>query len=147
MPRWDGGFTLVETVVVLAIVAVLMIIGLASYARYTGLADDAAVQLDLVTAVKVQALNHLEHAVFTTDAVALRDLEPNLEYSGDGLDGSLVVAIEAGHAEEAVCVFGLSSSGKWFSVQHSLATGDRFGFSAPADCDAATVADWQPAGW
>jgi prepilin-type N-terminal cleavage/methylation domain-containing protein len=147
VPHWEGGFTLIETVVVLAILAALMAIGLVSYSRYTHLADNAAVQLDLLTAVKVQALNHLEQGQFTTDAAALRSLEPNLEYSGDGLDGSLVVAIEAGHAHEAVCVFGLSSSGQWFGVQHSLASGDRFGFSAPSDCDAAAVADWQPAGW
>ena len=147
MPRWEDGFTLIETIVVLAIIAVLMVIGLVSYARYTHLADDAGVQLDLVTAVKVQALNHLEQGQFTTDAAALRALEPNLEYSADGLDGSLVVAIEAGHASEAVCVFGLSSSGQWFSVQHSLVSGDRFGVAAPSDCDAAAVADWQPAGW
>lgn len=147
MPSWEDGFTLIETVVVLAVVATLMVIGLVSYSRYTHLADDAAVQLDLVTAVKVQALHHLGQGQFTTDAVALRALEPNLEYSGDGLDGSLVVAIEAGHPDEAVCVFGLSSSGNWFSVQHSLVSGDRFGFAAPSDCEAGDVADWQPVGW
>ena len=86
VPGWEGGFTLIETVVVLAIVAALMVIGLVSYSRYTHLADNAAVQLDLLTAVKVQALTHLEQGQFTTDAAALRSLEPNLEYSGDGLD-------------------------------------------------------------
>lgn len=125
MHRRDDGFTLIETMTVLGIVAVLMAIGLASFARYTHLADDSAIQLDLMTGVKVQTLHHLEHDVFTTDAAPLRALEPNLQYSVEGLDGTLVVTIGPGRDDEDVCLFGLSGSGSWFSVYHPVDAGDR----------------------
>ncbi len=147
LKRSEQGFTLIETMVVLAIVAVLMTLGLVAFARYARLADDAAMQLDLLTAVKVQALHHLQAGEFTTDSAALRSLEPNLQYSVDGAGETVVVTIAAGRAEEAVCVFGHSGSGDWFSIHHSLDTGDRLGQSAPAECTAAAVADWVPADW
>ena len=132
---------------VLAIVAILMGIGLVSYARYTHLADDSAMQLDLVTGVKVQTLHHLENDSFTEDAVVLRSLEPNLSYSADGADGSLVIVVEPDHTAEYVCLFGHSGSGQWFSVFHSTVSADRFGRSIPIGCTPANAAAWSTEGW
>jgi prepilin-type N-terminal cleavage/methylation domain-containing protein len=145
--RRDDGFTLIETMVVVAIMAILMAIGMVSYARYTHLADDSAIQLDLVTATKVQSLYHLEFDTFTVDGVLLRDLEPNLRYSLDGVDGSLVVTIQPDHAADEVCLFGRSGSGTWFAVYHSLSTADRFGRSVPIGCTPANAASWSTEGW
>ena len=147
MHRRDDGFTLIETMVVVAIMAILMAIGMVSYARYTHLADDSRIQLDLVTATKVQALYHLEFDTFTADGVVLRGLEPNLGYSLDGVDGTLVVTIQLDHAADEVCIFGQSGSGTWFAVYHSVYAADRFGRSAPIGCTPANAAGWSTEGW
>jgi prepilin-type N-terminal cleavage/methylation domain-containing protein len=145
--RRDDGFTLIETMTVLAIVAVLVGIGLVSFARYTHIADDSAIQLDLVTAVKVQVLNHLEQDTFTRDATALRALEPNLRYSVDGVNGTIVVTVEPDRGAEDVCLFGLSDSGAWFSVYHSVNAADRYGRSIPLQCTPVNAATWSTEGW
>lgn len=145
--RRDGGYTLIETVIVVSIIGILTAVGIISLRRMTGLAEDRAVQLDLVTAIKVQMLHHLESGEFTDDAVVLHGLEPNIQYSATGDDGTLVVLIQPGREAEDVCLFGRSANGGWFSVYHSVSVGDRFGTSAPVGCVPANVAGWGTAAW
>lgn len=145
--RREDGFTMVEIVVVLAIIGVLTTIGAASYTRMHHRAADTAAHLDLATAVKVQVLHHLESGVFTDDVAVLRALEPNLRYSAAGDDGALVVVVEPPLAASAVCIFVRSGSGTWFSIAHSTEEGDRFGTSDPQPCTPGVVAAWSTAGW
>lgn len=143
----DDGYTMIELAVALAIVGVLMAFGVVSYGYMMQRAGDQAVQLDLLTAVKVQALHHLEHGTFTEDRAVLRGLEPNLRYSTDGAGGELVVVVEPGRADRDVCLFARSDSGTWFGVYHSLHAGDLFSRSAPVACVPIQVAGWSRATW
>ena len=138
---------MIELAVALAIVGVLMSFGIVAYGRMTHLADDQAVQLDLITAVKVQALHHLEHGRFTADPMVLHDLEPNLRYSVDGADGSLVVVVDPGREAQDVCLFARSDSGMWLGVYHSVPAGDLFGRSSPVACVPIQVAGWSRGSW
>lgn len=145
--RRDDGFTMVEIVVVLAIIGILTTIGAASYTRMHHRAADTAAHLDLATAVKVQMLHHLEVGEFTEDAAVLRDLEPNLRYSATGDDGALVVVVEPPLATSDVCIFVRSDSGTWFAIAHSTDRGDRFGTSLPQPCTPGAVGAWSTVGW
>lgn len=145
--REDSGFTLVELVVVVAIVAVLLTIGLVSYRGVQRQAEARGVHLDLITAVKVQALIHLETGSFNADAGTLTALEPNLQYSLDGANGTIVVASEAGREDLDVCVFAKTQDGTWFSMYHSSSASDRYGQSAPLQCIPANVAAWPTESW
>lgn len=145
--REDSGFTLVEMVVVVAIVAVLLTIGLVSYRGVQRQAEARGVQLDLVTAVKVQALLHLETGAFSSDAITLTALEPNLQYSLDGANGTIVVASEVGREDLDVCLFASTQDGAWFSMYHSSSAGDRYGQSAPLQCTPVNVAAWPTGSW
>jgi prepilin-type N-terminal cleavage/methylation domain-containing protein len=145
--RREEGFSLVELTVVLLIVSVLMVIGMAVHARLAALADDEVAQLDVITAVKVQALHHLQHGVFTDDSAVLGDLEPMLGYSADGADGTVVVRLEAATAASDVCVFVQTPAGDWYAVHHSSEAGDRYATSAPAPCTAAVVGSWPAESW
>ena len=80
----ERGFSLVELMVVLLVLAILMGVGIVSYARMTQIADDKGAQLDLLTAVKVEALQHLEAGAFSSDENVLLELEPTLRFSDDG---------------------------------------------------------------
>lgn len=146
--RRDDGFTMVELVVVLAIVGILMTIGMASYRAMNRIADDKAAQLDLLTATKVQALHHLEHGVFTDDAAALFDLEPTLRYTpGGDPPGTVVVRSEAGRTALDVCVFTRTPQGDWFAIRHSAIDGDRYATSAPTPCVPGTTGAWSVEPW
>ena len=146
--RRDEGFTLVELVVVIAIVGILMTIGIASYRAMNRQAGDRSVQLDLVTAAKVQALHHLEHGFFSDDGGALRVHEPNLQYSAAGdPSGSIVVVIEDGRSAIDVCLFAVTPQGDWFAIRHSATDGDRYALSGPVACEPGTTDAWSASSW
>jgi prepilin-type N-terminal cleavage/methylation domain-containing protein len=146
--RRDEGFTLVELVVVAAIVGILLTVGLASYSAMRRVADDKGTQLDLLTATKVQALHRLEEGVFTGDEHVLFDLEPTLRYTPDGdPPGTIVVSIAPGRAALDVCLFARTPRGDWFSIRHSATDGDHRGRSAPGACTPGETATWPVDSW
>lgn len=145
--RRDGGFSLVELVVVMMVLSIIIVIGMGTSAKMTRIADDEAAQLDVITATKVQALYHLENGVFSDDAGLLGALEPMLAYSNDGADATIVVELEPAHAATNVCLFVQTSSGDWYGLHHSATDGDRFANSAPIACTPANVASWSRESW
>lgn len=146
--RRDEGFSLVELTLVLLILSILMAVGLATFAQLRRVADDKGTQLDLLTAVKVQALERLESGEFTTDVAVLFDLEPTLRYSADGSPaGTVVVRLREDGASLGVCIFAVTDHGDWFAVHHSAEGGDHFARSAPIRCLPADVAAWSTESW
>lgn len=146
--RHDDGFTLVELVVVVAIVGLLMMMGMASYRVMVRDADEKGTQLDLLTATKVQELHYLEQGAFSDDVGVLMGLEPTLRYtSGGDPPGSVVVSIEAGRSALDVCLFARTGHGEWFGVLHSATDGDRYARSAPVPCGPGNTATWSTASW
>ncbi len=146
--RPEDGFSLVELMIVLLVIAVLMVIGIVSYFQMTRQANDRAAQLDLLTAVKVQTLHHLDNDVFTDDRAVLLDLEPMLRYTDDGVPvGTVVVKSETGREATDVCLFTQTEQGDWFSIYHSVETGDLYAESSPIDCTPGDVAAWSNESW
>lgn len=147
-PDREGGFSLIELMLVLLIVAILMVVGMASYAGMTRIADNKGTQLDLLTAVKVQALQHLDAGEFTGDVGVLFDLEPTLRYTVDGdPPGTIVVRSEVGRLELDVCLFSQTEQGDWFAIYHSVSSGARYGESPPMACTSGNVGAWTAEAW
>ena len=137
-----------ELMVVLLVLSILMGVGVVSYARMTQIADDKGVHLDLLTAVKVEALQHLETGEFTSDEGVLFDLEPTLRFSNDGdPPGTVVVRLEDARTEIDVCLFAQTRNGDWFAIYHSVSTGDLYAESAPLACTPGNVAAWSQESW
>ena len=148
MVEREDGFTLVELMVVVLIIAVLVAMGLASYYGMRRVADDTGVQMDLVTGAKVQALNHLETGEFTAVGATLLAIEPNLSYSVAGNPATTIaVIIEPGREGIDVCLFAQTEHGDWFSLHHSATDGDRYGNASPAQCQAALWGGWSREAW
>jgi prepilin-type N-terminal cleavage/methylation domain-containing protein len=146
--RRDEGFTLIEMAVVVAVVGILMTMGMASYRAMNRIADDKAVQLDLLTAAKVQTLHYLENGTFADDPVVLFDLEPTLRYSLEGDPaGTVVVRTEPGRSALDVCVFARTPQGDWFAVRHSAVEGDRYAVASPTQCMPGNTDTWSKDPW
>ena len=144
----ERGFSLVELMVVLLVLAILMGVGVVSYARMTQIADNKGAQLDMLTAVKVEALQHLETGTFTSDENILFGLEPNLRFSDDGEPyGTIAIRLEDDRTDLDVCLFSQTTNGDWFAIYHSVASGDLYSESAPLECTPGNVASWSPESW
>ncbi len=142
----QAGFTMVELVVVLLIVAVLIIIGLPTYQGFRNRALDRDTQADLRGAVLVENLYHLDNAMFTETTSLLAELEPLISFNVAG-DPEGTVRVRTGAADVEVCAFSLSRSGLWWAVYHATSGGTRYGQSAPATCNAALASGWSADGW
>ena len=62
----EKGFTLLEVMVVLAIISSLTTIAVPNYLSFRGKARDAAAEADLKTAMKFRNLYYIEHGTFPT---------------------------------------------------------------------------------
>ncbi len=144
----ERGFSLVELMVVLMVLGILMGVGVVSYARMTQIADNKGAQLDLLTAVKVEALQHLETGAFTSDEDILFGLEPNLRFSDDGEpSGTIAIRLEDELTATDICLFSQTRNGDWFAIYHSVSGGDRYAQVAPLACTPGNVADWSSEPW
>jgi hypothetical protein len=114
----------------------------------TQIADNKGAHLDLLTAVKVQALQHLETGEFTSDQDILFDLEPNLRFSDDGEpSGTIAIRFEDDRTELDVCLFSQTTNGDWFAIYHSVSSGDLYAEAAPLACTPGNVAGWSQQSW
>ena len=117
--RNPSGFTLVELLVVITIIAILSAIGIAAFLHQRSKAEDVAAKAAVSTAAKAMMSWHTDHDAFTgaTEAELIK-LEPSLA-SARGL---AVVADVATFTVSVDSAAGASGGGT-FSIRY-LATGD-----------------------
>lgn len=144
--RSEAGFTLIELMVVVLIIAILLAVGIPSFLGYRTRAFDADAQADLRTTVLTESVLHLDTGVFTTDTPTLSAAEPTVDFNVTG-DPEGTVRVAIGTAETEVCMFSLSRSGNWWAIYHTSDSGTFYGQSAPAACQASLAGGWATAGW
>lgn len=116
--RDDAGFSFVELLVVLLIVAVLTTIGLAMFTGFRESARDRSTQQMLVTAAKVEAGYSTELDGFNAAPAALAVLEPSIDFSGLTAESVHLVVADVTPGDQAqVLLYARSVSGTWFGIR------------------------------
>ena len=138
----DKGFTLIELMVVVLIIAILIAIAIPTFLGLRQRAQDRAAQSDLrnaLTAGKAFFTDGDEYTGF--DAAEGQDIEPSLTWvdGGPAVQGSVHVKLVS--ATDLV-LSTLSASGEFFCIADSSTVGTNRG-----DEDAATFAACGPADW
>jgi prepilin-type N-terminal cleavage/methylation domain-containing protein len=135
--KHDQGFSLVELVVVLGIVAILLAIAVPAMMAPKRAAQDTAAQATLTVALKTEEVFATDDGSYTTDAATLSALEPSLDWSG-ATDQSIHVVVGALPDEPtSVLVYMKSNAGRWFGLRQ-VRTGDQ---SGRYECVGAAAAD------
>jgi prepilin-type N-terminal cleavage/methylation domain-containing protein len=146
--RGDRGFTLVELMLVLAIIAILIAIALPSLLGFRTRANDIQTKSTLTAVGRAQAGWEPLQNGFTDDLVLLEATFPELQF-GDADDGHVHVTvgdIVAGDNGQ-VLLYARSDSGTWFGLRY-VASGADIGrhtcSGAEADMTlvACTGTDW-----
>ena len=129
MKRMGSGFTIVELLIVIVVIAILAAISIAAYTNISNRANDAAVQSDLKgLATKLEmsraesgqylsaniATGQLATLDFKRTKTAYQDVNGNLSYCSDGDSAS------------RYAIAGLSKSGKIYYISSENASPQRY---------------------
>lgn len=143
----DGGFTLIELMVVVAIVAVLLGVAIPYFVGARQGAQDRAAQADLRNILLAEKMVWLEGGAYTDDLAVLRATRPGSLVAADPSSG--VFADRSNADDQIVCLVRASASGRVFSVWESAVAGTHYGGTdlSSADCPVAAPAGYAQGGF
>ena len=141
--RREHGFTLIELMVVVLIVAILLSIAVPTYLGMRKRGQDRAAQSDLRNALTVATSYYAGAGWYTADLDELHAIEPNL-FKVNGVDATgdpVTVLVVAGPRPQAVCISTRSDSARWFAIFEDATARTRFGNGAADPFSACTAAE------
>jgi type IV pilus assembly protein PilA len=145
--RRDEGFTLIELMVVVMIIAVLIAIAIPSFLGFRQSAQDRSAQSDVRNVLLAEKAYWLENGDYTETAADITAFEPNADMTGGPADGVYVDLADGD--SDIVCISRTADSGNTFSVWESATGGTFYGETdlSGADCPAAAPAGYVQGGW
>ena len=138
----DEGFTLIELMVVVLIIAILVAIAIPTFLGQRKNAQDSAAKSNLRNALATEKAYFSVNQVFSSDATPggeLAQIEPNL--FGTGAD-PVTVSTEA-VGDTSVCLVQQSAGGDWFAVWDGTTAGTVY-YNAAVDPGIGTCPVGQP---
>ena len=108
----EDGFTLIELMVVVLIIAILISIAIPSFLGARERANDRSAQLDLRSALLAEKTIYVDTQVFTAVPANLTAVEPSMSYGADPTTADVAVEVDA--TGNLVCLEALSASGTYF---------------------------------
>lgn len=148
----DEGFTIIEIMVVLIIVAVLVGIAVPIFLGFRGRARAVQVREDLVVAAKVESAMAVEGNGFSDDAAGLELVEPSLDFDG-ATDEAIHVVVEdaviVGDNGELLLYARARGGGDWYGLRLVSAGSDqgRHTCEGSAESDVDTMAACSGSAW
>jgi prepilin-type N-terminal cleavage/methylation domain-containing protein len=145
--RGEGGYSLVELMVVVAIVAILVAISIPTFFGFRDGAQDRAAQAELRTMLLAEKAHWTDNDVYTQDAADIWALQPGAAVAADPADG-VVLDLNDG-SPQIVCLARASDGGEVFSIWLHATLGAYFGAGdlSAADCPAAAPAGFARRGF
>ena len=143
----DEGFTLIELMVVVMIIAVLIAIAIPSFLGFRSSAQDRSAQSELRNVLLAEKAFWLDNGDYTETAGDITAFEPNAVVNADP---TLGVTLDLRDADsDIVCLTRTADSGNTFSIWESSTAGTFYGATdlTAADCPAAAPAGYTQGGF
>ncbi len=141
------GFTLIELMVVVMIIAVLIAIAIPSFLGFRKSAQDRAAQSEIRNVLLSEKAYWLEKGDYTQTAADITALEPNADLVGGPAAGVFIDL--NGASADIVCIVRTAASGNTFAIWESSTAGTFYGKTdlSTADCPAAAPGTYTQGGW
>jgi type IV pilus assembly protein PilA len=157
----EEGFTLIELMVVVLIIAVLVAIAVPSFLGFRNRAQDRAAQANLRNALLAEKANWTDDAAFTVTEADLKSYEPSIEIETTAIgsltsDSDVAVYLSVASSDDQVCLVKEADSGNTFAIfEDASASGGTFynGWSdagtpaCPTASGAPSAAGWVTSGF
>jgi type IV pilus assembly protein PilA len=118
----DNGFTLIELMVVVLIIAILIAIAIPTFLGARSRAQDKQAQSNLRNALTAEKTFYTDSQIYTVTTTDLTPIESSLDYSTDKGAVRGVVPEELATGGQAVVLRSWSSSGNTFCLMDVVAT-------------------------
>ncbi|MEX2419976.1 MAG: prepilin-type N-terminal cleavage/methylation domain-containing protein [Acidimicrobiia bacterium] len=142
----DEGFTLIELMVVVMIIAVLIAIAIPSFLGFRKSAQDRSAQSEIRNVLLSEKAFWLDTGDYTETAADMTAFEPNANLNADPALGVVIQLNEA--SSDIVCIVRTSASGNTFSIWESATAGTYYATAdLSASCPAAADATWTQDGF
>jgi len=138
----NGGFTLIELMVVVMIISVLIAIAIPSFLGFRGSAQDRSAQSEVRSVLLAEKGHWLDNAAYTATLTDITAFEPNANVHASDETEGVVPLLATGN--QIVCLTRTSDSGAHFGVWESATGGTFYGEYATA---APTSCGTMPTGW
>jgi type IV pilus assembly protein PilA len=125
LARSEEGFTLIELMVVVLIIAILLAIAIPTFLGARSRAQDRAAQSNLRNALTTEKTYYTDNQAYTVDDAAggdLNSIEPNLLFDTTNADATAGITVTQADTS-SVCMTRTSASGKVFSLFESADQG------------------------
>lgn len=134
----DEGFTLIELMVVVLIIAVLVAIAIPSFLGFRARAQDRSAQADLRNVLLSEKAEWTDSGAFTETEATLKAFEPSIETNTTDSDtDGVFVEVDS---DDEVCLTQASASGNYFAIyENATAAGGTFYGASAADITCPTA--------
>jgi type IV pilus assembly protein PilA len=134
----EDGFTLIELMVVVLIIAILLAIAIPTFLGARSTAEDRAAQSNLRNALTAEKTYYVDNEAYTDNTSSnLTNIEPSLTYGGAAAPtASGTVYVESASATD-LYIAAKSASGKCFWIHDSTSTGTTYSSDACAGTSSA----------
>jgi type IV pilus assembly protein PilA len=132
----EEGFTLIELMVVVLIIAILVAIAIPSFLGFRSRAQDRAIQVELRNVLLAEKGVWVDTTAFTTVEADLKAFEFGITLDDSAtttVEEGVVVTMSVASNDDAVCLTRTSDSGNTFAIfEDSSASGGTFYDAQPA---------------
>lgn len=142
----DEGFTLIELMVVVMIIAVLIAIAIPSFLGFRKSAQDRSAQSELRNVLLAEKAYWLDNGNYTATGSDITAFEPNAVVNSDPAAG---VKLDLKDDDsDVVCMTRTAESGNTFAIWESSTAGTYYGSAAFSnDCPASAPSGFAQGGW
>ena len=143
----DEGFTLIELMVVVMIIAVLIAIAIPSFLGFRKSAQDRSAQSELRNVLLAEKAYWLENGDYTATIADITAFEPNANLHAADETVGVVMVLNAA-SSDIVCTTRTAESGNTFAIWESATGGTYYGATdLTAACPDAAPGTYTQGGW